>query len=50
MLQVALVLVFIDDGKSASCSKVVVAVGSFGFATGMRTMVVIFCSTSELFL
>ncbi|KAI5443720.1 hypothetical protein KIW84_012394 [Lathyrus oleraceus] len=35
-LQIVLVLVFIDDGKSASCGKAVVAVGSCGFATGLH--------------
>lgn len=37
-LQVDLVLVFINDGKSASYGKAVVAVGSCGFATGFHNV------------
>lgn len=37
-LQAVLVQVFIDDGKSVSYGKAIVAVGPCRFATGMRIM------------
>ena len=47
-LQVVLVLVFVDDGKSVSYGKAIVAVGSCGFATGMRIMMVWCCKVVGL--